>query len=531
MPLNITRRTLNIASLALLLSTAISGGVLAQQADHSLMIGMSTTFTTLDPHEDSSAPNNATSRHIFDSLINRGGAAENKPQLATEWKVLDPTHWQFKLREGVKFHDGSVFDAEDVIASLVRARDMPSQSFASYTRNIADVTASDPYTVVVETTVPDPMILNSLSRIRIISADHAKDGVAEFDDGSAAIGTGPFKFVSYAPGDRLVLKRNDDYFAGPADWTDVTLRLIPDDGARLAALLSGDLDLIEALPAEGMGRIDGSDDYKAIWGQSTRLVFLGMDVTKDHSPFIKAKDGSELAENPLKDERVRRAMLMAINRPAIVDRVMQKNGTVADQYVADGYFGHSDAVKRVEYDPEGAKSLLAEAGYPDGFKLTLHGPSGRYVKDSEVLQAVGQMLAKIGIDASVEVMPWSMYSDAYAEGEFSVFFASWGVNTGEVSNPAIAVVATRDDEKGTGRYNGGGISDPQIDALLDKATSTLEEKDREPLLKEVSDLTFNKLWLLPLHYENVVLGARAGIDYAPRGDKYTLAYDVKNAAE
>ncbi|PWW03769.1 peptide/nickel transport system substrate-binding protein [Hoeflea marina] len=531
MPITITRRTLNRTALALLLSTAIPAAAIADDGDQKLAIGMSTTFTTLDPHEASSAPNNAASRHIFDSLINRGGAAENQPQLATEWKVLDPTHWQFTLREGVKFHDGTAFDAEDVIASLLRARDLPSQSFASYTRNITNVTAPDPFTVVVETSVPDPMILNSLSRIRIISADHAKDGVAEFDDGSAAVGTGPFKFVSYAPGDRLVVERNDDYFAGAADWSDVTLRMIPDDGARLAALLSGDLDLIETLPAEGMERVESSKDYKAIWGQSTRLVFLGMDVSKDQSPFVKAKDGSELDKNPLKDERVRRAMLMAMNRPAIVDRVMQKNGTVADQYVAEGYFGHSDDVKRVDYDPEGAKALLAEAGYPDGFKLTLHGPAGRYVKDSEVLQAIGQMLARIGIDASVEVMPWSMYSDAYSEGQFSVFFASWGVNTGEVSNPAIATVATRNDEKGTGRYNGGGINDTEIDALLDQATSTLEEAEREPLLKQVSDLTFNKLWILPLHYENVVLGARAGIDYTPRGDKYTLAYDVKNAAK
>src|SRR3546814_846512 len=177
------------------------------------------------------------------------------------------------------------------------------------------------------------------------------------------------------------------------------------------------MDIIETLPADGPARVEEDPELKAIRGQSTRLVYLGMDVSRDQSPYVTAKDGSQLAGNPLKDERVRRALLMAMNRPAIVDRVMQQNGTVADQFVAKGYFGHSDQVERVEYDPEGARQLLAEAGYPDGFKLTLHGPSGRYVKDSEVLQAVGQMLSRIGIDTSIEVMPWSLYSDKYRSEE------------------------------------------------------------------------------------------------------------------
>ncbi|WP_138470886.1 ABC transporter substrate-binding protein [Poseidonocella sp. HB161398] len=524
-----TRRRFHGSVLALLAASA-AVPALAQQEAH-LSIGMAAPITSLDPHEDSNSPNNATSRHIWDSLINRGGAAENKPQLATEWEIVDDTHWRFKLREGVKFHDGSDFDAGDVVASLIRARDKDSQAFASYTRNIASVTAEDPHTVLVETTVPDPMILNSLSRIRIISADYADASVADFETGPAAVGTGPFKLVSYTPGDRIELERNDDYFDGPAEWSKVTLRLVPDDGGRLASLLAGDLDLIETLPAEGVARVEQNADLKVIRGQSTRLVFLGMDVARDESPFVTAKDGSPLGSNPFKDERVRRALLMAMNREAIVDRVMQKNGTVADQFVAEGFFGHSDLVEKVGYDPEGAKALLAEAGYPDGFALTIHGPSGRYVNDSEVLQAAGQMLTRIGIDTKVEVLPWSVYSGKYSKGDYSLFLGSWGVNTGEVSNPALAVVAGRDAEKGTGRYNGGGIDVPEINALLDEATSTLAEDAREPLLQKVSELTFNHVWLLPMHYENVVMGAKSSIEFAPRGDKYTLAYEVHGSTE
>ncbi|WEX09031.1 ABC transporter substrate-binding protein [Chelativorans sp. AA-79] len=527
MTFSLSRRQAFSALFAFAAFSLAPAAVAAQEK--SLAVGMASVFTTLDPHEDSNSPNNAASRHIFDSLINRGPNAENLPQLATEWRAIDDTHWEFKLREDVKFHDGTDFDAEDVIASLLRARDKPTQSFAAYTRNIADVTTPDPHTVVVETTVPDPLILNSLSRIRIISADHAEDDVAAFDSGAAAVGTGPFKFVSYTPGDRLVLARNDDYFAGPAAWSEVTLRMIPDAGARLASLLSGELDVIEKLPAEGRERVESSDSLQVIRGQSTRIVYLGMDLSRDNSPFISGKDGAPLDGNPLKDARVRKAILMSINRPAIVERIMQGSGTVAHQFVAEDYFGHSENVEKVEYDPEGARKLLEEAGYPDGFRMTIHGPSGRYTNDSDVLQAVGQMLSRIGIETAVEVMPWSMYSGRYSEGEFSLFLGSWGVNTGEVSNPAIALVAAREEEKGTGRYNGGGIDDPEINSLLDKASATLDEGTREELLRKVSELTFNQTLLIPMHYESVVLGASKEIQMKPRGDQYTLVYEIKPA--
>jgi peptide/nickel transport system substrate-binding protein len=515
------------AAFLLLGSIVMPGVTFAQETP--LVIGMSTTPTTLDPHEDSSAVQSATSRHIWDSLINLTATSGSAPELATEWTTIDPTHWEFKLREGVKFHDGSDFDAQDVVASLLRARDKPSQGFTSYTRNIANVTAKDSHTVVIETKVPDSLLLNSISRIRIISADCKDASVQDFDNGKCAIGTGAYSFVSYSPGSNLMLKRNDSYFPGASHWSDVTLRFLPDDGARLASLLSNEIDVIEALPADGMSRVESNSSLQVINGQSSRLVYMGVDVERDVSPFVKAADGSDLDKNPLKDLKVRKAMLMSINRPAIVDRVMQKSGTVADQFVAEGYAGHSDQVESVAYDPEGAKALLAEAGYPDGFSLTLHGPSGRYVKDAEVLQAVGQMFTRIGIRSKVEVMPWAMYSEAYSKGTYSTYLGSWGVNTGETTNPAVALVASRDEEKGTGRYNGGGVSDPKLDEVLAKASSTLDEAERLPLLQELSTQTFNNLWLLPMHYENVVLGAKKSVTYTPRGDKYTLAYDVKPA--
>lgn len=509
---------------ATVLALAVTVAAPAAAMAKDLVIGMSGTPTTLDPHQDSSAVNNATSRHIWDSLINLTGTSTNEPELASKWRLIDDNRWEFQLREDVAFHDGSAFDADDVVASLLRARDKPSKSFAAYTRNIANVEKTGPHTVVVETKMPDPLLLNSLARIRIISADCADAPVPDFENGKCAVGTGPFVYSSFTPGDRLVMTRNDKYFAGASEWEQVTLRFMPDDGARLASLLAQEADIIEALSSDGMARVEKDKRLQIINGQSTRLMYLGVDAASDVSPFVDAG-----GKNPLKDVRVRKAMLMAMNRDAIIDRVLQRNGTVADQFVAEGYLGHSSKVKHVGYDLAGAKALMAEAGYPDGFTMTLHGPQGRYVKDSEVLQAIGQMLSRIGIRTQVEVMPWSIFADKYPKRAFSGYLGSWGVNTGEVTNPAISLVATTNQEKGSGRYNGGGVSDPELDALLDKATAMLDEDARRPILEKISEVTFDNLWILPLYYENTVLGAKAGLDFKPRGDKYTLAYYVTSS--
>src|SRR5690606_20643992 len=209
----------------------------------------------------------------------------NKPELAKSWRNLDDNRWEFELRDDVTFHDGSKFDADDVVASLIRARDKPSKAFASYTRNIAKGEKTGPYTVVVETKRPDPLILNSLARIRIVSADCADAPVQDFDSGKCAVGTGAFKYSSYSPGDRLVMEKNAQYFAGPSEWDEVTLRFMPDDGARLASLLAQEADIIEALSSDGKARVEKDERLKVISGQSSRLVYLGMDVKNDVSPF------------------------------------------------------------------------------------------------------------------------------------------------------------------------------------------------------------------------------------------------------
>ena len=489
-----------------------------------LRVGMAAPNTTMDPHLQSNAPNNAVASHIFDALVMNDEQSRSRPGLAESWRVLDDTHWAFRLRPGVQFTDGAPFTAADAMASIKRATDIPSTaSFRTYTRSIKAMTAPDPNTLLVETHAPDPLLTNALSRIRIISARFADAPSSDFNTGRAAIGTGPFVFKEYAPGSHVRLVRNEAWWGPKLVWTEVTLRLVTDPGARLAGLLAGDLDLIESVPSQGSDRVQGDARFHLIRGISSRLVYMAMDQARPSTPFITDKDGKPLERNPLRDLRVRQALDLAISRPALVERVMEGNAVAASQFLPTGAPGTAPGLEPTAFNPNRAKALLGEAGYPEGFRLTLHGPNDRYVNDAKIVQAVAQMFTRIGIETRVEVMPWTVYSGRSAGGEFSVFLASWGVNTGETSNPLSALVATRDKPAGLGIANDGGYSNPEVDAKLKQAMHIMDDAARNTILGEACGIVFRDKAILPLHHEVTVWGARKGITYQTRADQYTLA--------
>ena len=264
----------------------------AEVGGERLRVGLSAPNTTLDPHLQSNAPNNAVASHIFDALVTNDEQSRSLPGLAESWAVVDDTHWRFTLRPGVRFSDGAAFTAADAIASIRRATDIPSTaSFRTYTRGIKAMTAPDPHTLLIETHGPEPLLTNSLSRVRIISARFAEAASAEFNAGRAAIGTGAFLLKDYVPGSHVTLVRNDGWWGPKLPWAEVVLRIVTDPGARLATLLAGDLDLIEGTPFQGIERIKGDARLHLIRGTSSRLVYLGMDHTRDVTPFIVDKDG------------------------------------------------------------------------------------------------------------------------------------------------------------------------------------------------------------------------------------------------
>ncbi|WP_458095578.1 ABC transporter substrate-binding protein [Roseomonas sp. WA12] len=492
-----------------------------------LRIGMAAPNTTLDPHLLSNAPNNAVATHLFDSLIVNDHASRSVPGLAESWTRTDDTHWTFRLRD-TRFTDGTPFTAEDAIVSIQRATDIPSAaSFRTYTRSIKAMSAPDPRTLLVETRAPDPLLLNAIGRVRIISARFKDAPSAEFNAGRAAIGTGPYILRDYIPSNRITLERNAAWWGGATPWERVELRVVTDDAARLAGLLAGDLDIVEAVASGNTERVRADPRLHLISGISSRFVYLATDQVNDVSPFVTGTDGRPLDRNPFKDLRVRQALSMAINRQAIVDRTMEGQAVVATQFLPKGGPGTDPTLEPAPFDPNRARALLAEAGYPRGFRLTVHGPNDRYINDAKIVQAVAQMFTRIGIECRAEVMPWSTYAGRNnARTELSCFLGAWGVNTGETSNPMGALVATEDKPAGYGISNGGRYSNPEVDRRLKEALRTMDDTARNALLAEASGIAFREVALIPLHHEVSVWAAKKGIGYVTRADQYTLANGV-----
>jgi peptide/nickel transport system substrate-binding protein len=529
----IGRRWLTRAMLGGAAAAALAPGWLAAAraqgagANGTLRVGMAAPNTTIDPHFQNNAPNNAVASHIFDALVTNDAASRSTPGLAESWRLVDDTQWEFALRRDARFSDGAPFTAEDAIASRRRANDLPSTtSFRTYTRSIKAMAARGPNTLLIETDGPDPLLLNSLSRIRMIAARHAGAATTDFNSGAAAIGTGALVVRDYTPGSMIRLGRHEGWWGPRLPWSEVILRVVTDDGARLAALLSGDLDIIEALPSASAGRVSTDPRFHLVRGVSSRFVYLGLDFHSDVTPFATQADGRPLERNPFRDRRVRQALNLSINRQALVERTMEGDAVAASQFLPKGRPGTSDRLEVPAYDPARARALLAEAGYPRGFRLTLHGPNDRYINDAKIVQAVAQMFSRIGVETRAEVMPWATYASRNPRGEFSAFLAAWGVNTGETSNPLKAICATYDRGAGMGASNAGRYSNAGLDRLLQEALRTMEDAPRNALLAEASRIAFEDVAIIPLHHEVSVWAARRGITYEARNDQYTLAMSV-----
>ena len=498
-----------------------------------LAIALATDVTTLDPHFQNVGPSVNTSLHLFDALINNDREKGRlKPGLAESWKAIDDLTWEFKLRHGVKFHDGSDFTAEDVVYSFDRPATLVNSpaSFALYTKAITEKIIVDKYTVRFKTAVPYATMPIDVSSIYIVCKKTSTGkSTDDFNSGKAINGTGPYKFKSWQRGDRIELVRNEQFWGAKSPWEKVTFRMINTPAARVAALLSGEVQAIEGVPPADYARLKTSKDVNIFSTVSNRLVFLQTDVARDQTPYVTAKDGKPLAKNPLKDVRVRRAMSMAINRPAIVARVMEGNALAAGQLVPEGSYAFVTGLKVQKYDLDGAKKLLAEAGYPAGFNLTMHGPSGRYVNDEVILQTVAQMFSHIGIATKIETYPVAVYFPRLAKLDSSVVMFGWGGGTGHVSSYLKSLLVTTNPDKGTGSNNHGRYSNPQVDALTAQAYMTLDPVKQEKLWQQATEIAINDVGLIPLHHQMNVWATRKGVNYFPRTDERTLAWEFSPA--
>jgi len=513
-----------------LAAAALMVAAVLPAAAQELRIGLKTEPSSLDPQYHNLGPNNQIALHIFDPLVAKDDKQLPIPGLATSWKAIGDTVWEFKLRDGVKFQDGSPFTAEDVVFTFERAAKVPNSPspFTLITRQMTQLEIVDPLTLRIHTAAAAPLLPLDLSGLPILShiaaAGAAPEGktTAELNRGEGLVGTGPFKFAEWQRGAQLVLTRNDSYWGPKPAWQKVVFRPLTSAAGRVASLLAGDVDLIEDPPTADLARLKKEPKFALAEAVSSRVIYVSLDQLAEPSPGIPDTDG----KNPLKDKRVREALSKAIDRKGIVDKIMEGVAMPAGDLLPWPAFGTVKATPVEKVDPAAARKLLADAGYPKGFSITLGTPNGRYINDLKVAQAIASMWSRIGVKTEVEAAAPPVFFKNRDEFKYSAYFAGWGADTGEMSNPLRALVATPNREKGMGGTNRGRYSNPAVDAKLEEALRTVDDKKREALLQEASKLVLSDYGLLPLYFELSIWAMRKDLAYVGRADQATLAQFV-----
>lgn len=502
-------------------------------AGQSLTMGAEAPFG-LDPHFLFAGPNMAAARHIYDSLINRDPESRFVPGIVESWSAAEPRVWELRLRRGVTFHDGSPFTADDVAFSIARVPNVPNNPgpYTSNLRTIERVEIVDPHTVRLHTTIPNPTLPGQLTNIFVVSKRVAEGAsTAEFNAGRAAIGTGPFRLEQARGQDGMTLLRNDAFWGERAAYQRVNIRVLGNDASRLAALLSGDVDLIETVPPNDVARLERDQRISVFRRNSDRIMYLLPNVRMDQFPLLVDGNGQQLPRNPLRDVRLRQALSLAIDREALVARALDGQAVPTVQMVPEQFGGFDPAIRVPAADPARARALLVEAGYPDGFGLTIGCSNNRYINDARVCQAVGQMLTRAGFNARVETQPWNVFSPRTQAHRNDLPLILYGLSLSssrDASYILSTAVHTRVPARAFGQGNRGGFSDARLDGLIQEVISRMDE-GREGALRAVARESLDQVPFIPIYNQVVVVAARRGIEYTPRMDEQLVAYHARPA--
>jgi peptide/nickel transport system substrate-binding protein len=498
-----------------------------------LAIGVGNPVNSADPQFTNTTSNIAMGNHVFDRLVHTDAALRREPGLAESYRPISDTVWEFKLRPGVTWHDGRPFTAEDVAFSIRRVPNVPGSTggFTFAVRRITQVEVVDALTIRFHTNGPHPLLPTDLSQVAIL-ARHVGEGVAaeDFNSGRAAIGTGPFRFVSYHPGSGAVFVRNDAYWGPAPAWARVDYKFLANDPARTAALLSGDVQIIDQVPTSDLPRLRRDARFRISEVDGVRVIFLQPDFSRTGEvPRVTDNQGRPLPRNPFLDLRVRRALNHAIDRQALAERVMEGTAVATGQWLPAGFYSYNPDVGVPAYDPALSRRLLAEAGFPDGFRLVLTSPSDRYPNDAKVAQAVAQFWTRVGVRTEVEALPWAVYSPRGATQAYAVRLHGWGSGTGEASYLLRNIIGTYDRAAGTGTANHMRYSNPALDGLTERAITTLDDGSREQILRQAVAMASEDLGFMPLFLLRNAWASRADLRHEPRADEQTLAQGVTPA--
>jgi len=532
--LALPRRALGLAAAGL-----ATGGLAAQaqaQAQTqgqtqgaSLTIAIGGSITSVDPHFFNAGPNNMLAAHIFDPLIERDADTILRPGLATEWRAVSDTLWELKLRTGVTWHDGRPFTADDVLFTFSRAGNVPGSpgGFGSFMRTFTRTEAPDAHTIRIHTSRPTPTLPQDLASIFIVSR-HVGEGAAteDYNSGRAALGTGAYRLASHRPGDRTELQRAENSWREREPWARVSYRFISNDTARTAAMLAGDVDVIDQIPLTDVPRMRREARVTLVEKPATRVVYLMPDFSRTGAvPGVTDNAGNPLPANPFLDVRVRRALSMAINRNALVQAAMDGLATPSGQWLAQGVWSHDRDTRAPGFDLEGARRLLAEAGFPQGFRLTLSTPNDRWPNDARLAQAVAQMWTRAGVQTLVDALPFASWSARSARQEFGMTQTSWGSIEG--LNFPVNILQTFNAANRTGASNARRHSNPELDAMVDRASAMMNDPEREQATYEIIRWTTREVPYFPLLHLTSFWGLRRGLRMDGRMDERTTAMGIR----
>ena len=524
-------RSFRLAAFAAVLGAAVSTGALAQ----TLTIGVRAGPESIDPHYTATGTHAEALKHVFDTLVWSGDQLQLEPRLATSWKAIEPNVWEFKLRSGVKFHDGSDFTAEDVKFSIERIPTVAGPNPTTiYVRRVKEVNIIDPLTVHVVTDGPAPNLPNDFIRLFVVShkaaAGLTKDNANEaFNTGKAAIGTGPYKFVSWTPKDQLVLDRFDGYWGEKQPWAKVLRKELPNDAARVAQLKAGQVDIIVRAPASDVPTLKRDPKLAVTTVDSVYLFNVELDL-RDKAPQVTAKDGSALAKNPFQDTKVREAIDIAIDRPALAEVAMEGLGAAANQLVTPTIAGFNKALPAIKPDLAKAKKLMEEAGYASGFKVTFSFTNDRLPGDRQVGTSIAQMLARIGIEVVANAQPGAVFFPARARSEYSMAMSGWGTLTGEANYTLSSLVHSNDPAKKLGAFNLLGYKNAEVDKLIEDAGVEMDEAKRNKMLSDVAAIVATERPRLSIASVGSAWAMQKDkVTIKPRVDEDTLAMDIKPA--
>ncbi len=485
---------------------------------------------TMDPHSQNEGLTNSVNSQVYEFLMIRGKNLKLGPGLATEWKQVDALTYQFKLRPNVKFHDGDTFNADDVVFSINRAKH-PNSQVAVYANQVGTPRKIDNLTVEFKLAEPNPIFYDHLNSIMIMSKEWSEKNNAatplDFKNKEEkftslnANGTGPFRLVSRQPDVKTIWKKFDGWWGKmEGNITSVTHTPIKADATRVAALISGEVDFVLDPPPQDLERLEKTASTKVVNGVENRVIFIGMDQARDELQYSNVK-----GKNPFKDKRVRQAMYQSIDIETIKSRLMRGQAYPTGGITPSplGAFNDPAIEKRRPFDVAGAKKLMADAGYAQGFEVTMHCPNNRYINDEKICQALAAMWAQIGIKVRVDATPRAVYFPRLEKLDTSLFMLGWGGAITDAETTLTPVLRNR-GEKGVGAYNYGNYKNDKLDRAAAASSKETDPKKREALIKEALLAHNDEINHLPLHRQVIPWATAKGVTVTHRADNY-LQYE------